>query len=63
MDRTTTIPRSRLVSVCRDGLGHRPWKPHKMHRTVTGEVIAGRSGAIVVRFEGWLILTRESEEK
>jgi len=57
--KTATILKSTTVSVCRDGLDHRPWKRHKMHRTVTGEVVAGSSGAIVVRFSGWLILTRE----
>lgn len=51
-----TIPANTLVSIAREP--DRQWLAHTTRRTVTGEVIGGRSGAVVVRVEGWLVLTR-----
>lgn len=59
---TFTIPRSTLVSIRPDG-PYTPWRAHTMRQTVTGEVVGGRGGAVVVRVEGWLILTREIKGK
>ena len=52
-----------LVSVCRDDDPNRRWVAHRMRTTVTGAVVGGSSGAVVIRAEGWLILTRMDKVK
>jgi len=53
------IPAGTTVSVCRVNDSSRKWMPYTTKIDVPfNKNEGGRSGAVVVRYEGWLILTR-----
>jgi len=55
------IPSGMMVSVCKASDADRMWRPHKMMKTVTANVVGGSSGAIVAEYGGFLILTRHEK--
>ena len=62
------LEKGRQVSVCRISDANRSWEAHTMRTTIDAKEyrtkdVFGSSGAIILHYGGWLILTRRRNSR